>query len=52
MISHFIILTDILMLLKMYFLVMKDKMCNYDNNIDNTNNFIQYALLTYGNMPV
>ena len=29
------------MLLKIYFLVMKGKMCNNDNNIDNTNNFIQ-----------
>ena len=37
----FIISTDILMLLKIYFLVMKGKRRKSDNNIDNSNNFIQ-----------
>ena len=46
----FIISTDVLTLMKIYFLVMKGKRCNNNyntnttttnNNIDNTNNFIQ-----------
>ena len=46
----FIISTDVLTLMKIYFLVMNGKRCNNNNNtntttttnnIDNTNNFIQ-----------
>ena len=51
MISHSLkLLTDVLTLMKIYFLAMKGKRCNNNyntntttnnNNIDNTNNFIQ-----------